>query len=83
VPVIKHLDGNCHTYVDDPCDLAHGAEGDRQRQNAKYSPCNASEGLLVARGVAALFLPRIGRGVCGQGCGNALRPEASIWPFWK
>lgn len=60
VPVIKHLDGNCHTYVDDPCDIAMAVKVADNAKTNKYSPCNASEGLLVARGVAAEFLPRIG-----------------------
>ncbi len=60
VPVIKHLDGNCHTYVDDPCDIAMAVTVADNAKTQKYSPCNASEGLLVARGVAAAFLPRIG-----------------------
>ena len=59
VPVIKHLDGNCHVYVDDPCDVDMAvAVADNAKTN-KYSPCNAAEGLLVARGVAAAFLPKI------------------------
>ena len=59
VPVIKHLDGNCHVYVDDPCDVEMAvAVADNAKTN-KYSPCNAAEGLLVARGVAAAFLPKI------------------------
>lgn len=60
VPVIKHLDGNCHVYVDDPCDLAMAVTVADNAKTQKYSPCNASEGLLVARGVAAEFLPKIG-----------------------
>src|SRR5574343_238673 len=60
VPVIKHLDGNCHTYVDDPCDLAMAVKVADNAKTQKYSPCNATESLLVARGVAAEFLPRIG-----------------------
>ena len=60
VPVIKHLDGNCHTYVDDPCDIAMAVKVADNAKTQKYSPCNATEGLLVARGVAAEFLPRIG-----------------------
>ena len=60
VPVIKHLDGNCHTYVDDPCDLAMAVQVTDNAKTHKYSPCNASESLLVARGVARDFLPRIG-----------------------
>ena len=60
VPVIKHLDGNCHTYVDDPCDLAMAVKVADNAKTNKYSPCNATESLLVARGVAAQFLPLIG-----------------------
>ncbi len=60
VPVIKHLDGNCHTYVDDPCDLDMAVTVTDNAKTNKYSPCNATESLLVARGVAAEFLPRIG-----------------------
>jgi glutamate-5-semialdehyde dehydrogenase len=59
VPVIKHLDGNCHVYVDDPCDIDMAvAVADNAKTN-KYSPCNAAEGLLVAKGIAAEFLPKI------------------------
>ena len=59
VPVIKHLDGNCHVYVDDPCDIEMAvAVADNAKTN-KFSPCNAAEGLLVARGVAIAFLPKI------------------------
>ena len=60
VPVIKHLDGNCHVYVDDPCDIAMATAVADNAKTQKYSPCNATEGLLVARGVAADFLPKIG-----------------------
>ncbi|MDO5692613.1 MAG: glutamate-5-semialdehyde dehydrogenase [Pseudomonadota bacterium] len=60
VPVIKHLDGNCHTYVDDPCDLDLAVKVTDNAKTQKYSPCNATESLLVARGVAGAFLPRIG-----------------------
>ena len=60
VPVIKHLDGNCHTYVDDPCDLDLAVKVTDSSNAQKYSPCIASESLLVARSVAPAFLPRIG-----------------------
>ncbi|MEG2046275.1 MAG: glutamate-5-semialdehyde dehydrogenase [Comamonas sp.] len=60
VPVIKHLDGNCHTYVDEPCDIAMAVAVADNAKTQKYSPCNASESLVVARGVAAQFLPLIG-----------------------
>ena len=60
VPVIKHLDGNCHVYVDDACDIDMAVKVVDNAKTNKYSPCNAAEGLLVARGVAEVFLPRIG-----------------------
>ena len=60
VPVIKHLDGNCHVYVDDPCDIDMAVKVADNAKTSKYSPCNASESLLVARGVARQFLPKIG-----------------------
>ncbi len=59
VPVIKHLDGNCHVYVDDPCDIEMAIAVADNAKTQKYSPCNAAEGLLVARGAAPDFLPRM------------------------
>ncbi|MEO8857560.1 MAG: glutamate-5-semialdehyde dehydrogenase, partial [Burkholderiaceae bacterium] len=59
VPVLKHLDGNCHVYVDDPCDIDMALRIADNAKTQKYSPCNASESLLVARGVAGDFLPRV------------------------
>jgi glutamate-5-semialdehyde dehydrogenase len=76
VPVIKHLDGNCHTYVDDPCDLAMAVKVADNAKTQKYSPCNASEGLLVARGVAAAFLPQIGAVYAAKGVEMRCCPEA-------
>jgi glutamate-5-semialdehyde dehydrogenase len=61
VPVIKHLDGNCHVYVDDPCDLAMAVRVADNAKTQKYSPCNAAESLLVAQGAAPEFLARMGR----------------------
>lgn len=77
VPVIKHLDGNCHTYVDDPCDIALAVKVTDNAKTNKYSPCNATESLLVARGVAQAFLPEIGKvfaakGVEMRGCPESL-----------
>ena len=67
VPVIKHLDGNCHTYVDDPCDVELAVRVTDNAKTQKYSPCNATESLLVARGVADAFLPRIGAVFAAKG----------------
>jgi glutamate-5-semialdehyde dehydrogenase len=60
VPVIKHLDGNCHVYVDESADLDMAVKIADNAKTQKYSPCNAIEGLLVAQGLAGEFLPRIG-----------------------
>jgi len=76
VPVIKHLDGNCHTYVDDPCDLELAVKVTDNAKTQKYSPCNASEGLLVARGVAREFLPKIGAVFAAKGVEMRCDPEA-------
>ena len=76
VPVIKHLDGNCHTYVDDPCDIDMAVKVADNAKTNKYSPCNASEGLLVARGVADTFLPQIGAVYAAKGVEMRCCPEA-------
>jgi glutamate-5-semialdehyde dehydrogenase len=76
VPVIKHLDGNCHTYVDDPCDIAMAVKVADNAKTQKYSPCNATESLLVARGVAAEFLPQIGTVYAAKGVEMRCCPEA-------
>ena len=86
VPVIKHLDGNCHVYVDDPCDIAMAVTIADNAKTQKYSPCNAAESLLVARGVAADFLPKIAaiyaaKGVemrCDQAAAQVIRAQAAI-----
>ena len=61
VPVIKHLDGNCHTYVDEVVDLALAVRVTDNAKTQKYSPCNATESLLVHAAQAAAFLPLIGK----------------------
>lgn len=76
VPVIKHLDGNCHTYVDSPCDLSQAVVIADNAKTQKYSPCNATESLLVAREVAAAFLPRIGAIYAAKGVEMRCCPEA-------
>ena len=60
VPVIKHLDGNCHVYVDADADLAMAMAIVDNAKTQKLSPCNAAESLLVHSAVAPAFLPAIG-----------------------
>ncbi|MEJ5992016.1 glutamate-5-semialdehyde dehydrogenase [Ramlibacter sp. PS3R-8] len=76
VPVIKHLDGNCHVYVDDPCEMDMAVAVADNAKTQKYSPCNAIEGLLVARAVAPDFLPRIGAIFAAKGVEMRCDPEA-------
>ena len=78
VPVIKHLDGNCHVYVDAPCDLEMAVAIADNAKTQKYSPCNAAEGLLVARAVAPDFLPRIGRIYADKGVQMRCDPQALV-----
>ena len=67
VPVIKHLDGNCHTYVDSEVDLALAVKVTDNAKTQKYSPCNATESLLVHAAQAAAFLPLIGKVFADKG----------------
>ncbi|MCE2913926.1 MAG: glutamate-5-semialdehyde dehydrogenase [Rubrivivax sp.] len=77
VPVIKHLDGNCHVYVDAEVDLDLAVRVTDNAKTQKYSPCNAAESLLVHRAQASAFLPRIGalfaaKGVQMRCCADSL-----------
>ena len=60
VPVIKHLDGNCHVYVDASADVEMALRVTDNAKTQKYSPCNAAESLLVHVAIADTFLPKIG-----------------------
>jgi glutamate-5-semialdehyde dehydrogenase len=85
VPVIKHLDGNCHVYVDASAEIDMALRVVDNAKTQKYSPCNAAEGLLVAAPIAEAFLPAIGaifaaKGVemrCDPAAGRILR-EAGL-----
>jgi glutamate-5-semialdehyde dehydrogenase len=73
VPVIKHLDGICHVYVDDAADLQKAIRIADNAKTQRYSPCNTMETLLVDRGIAPRLLPPLGRiyvdkGVELRGC---------------
>ncbi len=67
VPVIKHLDGNCHVYVDEQVDLDMALRVTDNAKTQKYSPCNAAESLLVHVTQAAAFLPRLGAVFAAKG----------------
>jgi glutamate-5-semialdehyde dehydrogenase len=61
VPVIKHLDGNCHVYIDSDADPAKVVPIVENAKTQRYGTCNTAETLLVAAPVAERFLPEIGR----------------------
>jgi glutamate-5-semialdehyde dehydrogenase len=61
VPVIKHLDGNCHLYVDDRADLKKALAIADNAKTHRYGVCNAMESLLVAEPVADKFLPELAK----------------------
>lgn len=76
VPVIKHLDGNCHVYVDAQVDLELALRVTDNAKTQKYSPCNAAESLLVHRDVAPAFLPRLGALFAAKGVEMRCDPAA-------
>ena len=59
VPVIKHLDGNCHVYVDDRADLEKAVTVVVNAKTQRYGTCCTMESLLIARAVAEQAIPRI------------------------
>ena len=78
VPVIKHLHGVCHVYIDDEADLEKATAIAFNAKTHRYGVCNAMETLLVAEGVAEQVLPELGRmyqekGVEIRGCETTQR----------
>ena len=59
VPMIKHLDGICHTYIDADADLAMAVKVCDNAKTQRYAPCNAMETLLVNQKVASQVLPTL------------------------
>ena len=59
IPVIKHLDGICHVYIDDEADLDKAIRIADNAKTQRYGVCNAMETLLVSLGVAAAVLPKL------------------------
>ena len=84
VPMIQHLDGNCHVYLDDAADAAKALKIVENAKTQRYGTCNTAESLLVARSRAAELLPPIAamltaKGVEIRGCAEtqALVREAT------
>jgi len=83
VPVIKHLDGNCHIYVDDAADPAKALRILENAKTQRLGTCNTAESLLIARPAAAALAPTlcamlVARGVEIRGCAETqkLVPQA-------
>jgi glutamate-5-semialdehyde dehydrogenase len=75
VPMIQHLDGNCHVYVDDEADVEKALRIVENSKTQRYGTCNTAESLLVARSRAQDVLPLIAdllaaKGVEIRGCGE-------------
>jgi glutamate-5-semialdehyde dehydrogenase len=83
IPVIKHLDGICHVYVDDAADPDMAIAVAFNSKTEKYAVCNAMETLLVAEGIAARVLPLLAErfvqaGVELRGCERTRRVLTGI-----
>jgi glutamate-5-semialdehyde dehydrogenase len=85
VPLIKHLDGNCHVYVDSAADLAQAHTIALNAKTYRFGICGAMETLLAHQSVAADLLPRLAadlqaRDVELRGCDRtrALLPDAAV-----
>ncbi|VAX10515.1 Gamma-glutamyl phosphate reductase [hydrothermal vent metagenome] len=82
VPVIKHLDGICHLYIDDDADIEKALQVAFNAKTQRYGTCNTLETLLVSEGIAEEVLPELGgmyqeKGVELRGCETTCR----ILPF--
>ena len=85
VPMIQHLDGNCHVYVDDEADADKALRILENSKTQRYGTCNTAESLLVARSAASRLLPTLAamltaKGVEIRGCVETqkLVPEAKL-----
>ena len=78
VPVIKHLDGNCHVYVDDAADPEKALRILENSKTQRLGTCNTAESLLIARSVAVSLAPTLcamlaANGVAIRGCAETLK----------
>jgi glutamate-5-semialdehyde dehydrogenase len=85
IPVIKHLDGVCHVYIDEGADLEKAIRIADNAKTQRYGTCNTMETLLVARAIAPAVLPRLARllldkGVELRGCEESRRLVPEMKP---
>lgn len=67
IPVIKHLDGNCHVYVDDEADFDKASRILENSKTQRLGTCNTAESLLIARSVAEKMLPKLAEMLTAHG----------------
>lgn len=67
MPVLKHLDGNCHVYVDAGADLTMAQAIIINAKTRRYGVCNAAESVLVHAAVAAKILPPLAKALTAAG----------------
>jgi len=79
IPMIKHLDGVCHVYVDDRADAEMAVRIADNAKTQRYGTCNTMETLLVAEGIAPRVLPRIGAIYAGKGVEMRADESARKW----
>jgi glutamate-5-semialdehyde dehydrogenase len=77
IPVIKHLDGNCHVYVDNEADFDKALRVLENSKTQRLGTCNTAESLLIARSVAKSMLPKLAdmltsHGIEIRGCAETL-----------
>ena len=77
IPVIKHLDGNCHVYIDDEADFTKALPILENSKTQRLGTCNTAESLLIARSVAQDMLPKLAamlteKGIEIRGCAETL-----------
>ncbi|PPC88261.1 MAG: glutamate-5-semialdehyde dehydrogenase [Methylotenera sp.] len=85
IPVIKHLDGNCHVYIDDEADIAKALPILENSKTQRLGTCNTAESLLIARSVAKEMLPKLAtmlteKGIEIRGCAETLALIANAKP---
>ncbi|MCB1967749.1 MAG: glutamate-5-semialdehyde dehydrogenase, partial [Candidatus Accumulibacter sp.] len=85
VPMIQHLDGNCHVFIDDDADPEKALQIVENSKTQRYGTCNTAESLLLARSLAAELLPAIAamlieKGVEIRGCPETLDLVAAARP---
>ncbi len=81
IPMIKHLDGVCHVYVDDKADAGMAVKIADNAKTQRYGTCNTMETLLVAEGIAGKVLPRVGKIFAEKGV--EMRADAAALKFVK